>query len=702
MTQLKIAFRNLYLHKIKTLIVGTIIVFGTTLAIVGNAFVDSIARGMQTSLTQSVTGEIQLYSAEAKEPLSIFGNMDGGMSDIGHVADFGRIRDALIHAVPNIAQIVPMGVNMAMVSPGNLLDVKLEELRRMFQNPAARPAAREELKLHVRGILKDTRSRIEADRISMDAYLKGDELYKDGAANLDRALAESFWTDFDSKAEERLEFLANRTAPLLFDEPLVYLMYLGTVPEKFATSFPQFEIVKGELIPNGKRGFLFNDFFYETQIKHRVARRLDQIKKKMEKDHLTLAGDSSLRDLISTNIAQAAEVYTQISPAQAALLEPKMRKIPGLKVVSESGPQALQSLIADFLNMTDENFNERCRFFYSEVAPHLVLYKIGVGDVFPITAFSKTGYASSVNMKVYGTYRFKSFESSPIAGSFNVMDLISFRELFGFITTDRVKANAELEAEMGVGDLGRDDVASLFSTKKSSPVVVAPKRAPPPVRGGEVFFPNRDLRRRIFETQYTSDELENGIFLSSAVVLKDPNKLPETLKAIRSVIEREKLGIQAVDWQSAAGLVGKLTTMVRGVLYFLIAVTFGMATFIIMNSMLMATLERTREIGTMRAIGAQRTFLLTLFFQETFILSVVFGILGVFLGSAIVALINIRGIPAVGDTTSFFFSGDRLFLSINPAHILVVFLCMTLVAIVSTQYPAYRAMKISPLEAMRK
>jgi ABC-type lipoprotein release transport system permease subunit len=63
--------------------------------------------------------------------------------------------------------------------------------------------------------------------------------------------------------------------------------------------------------------------------------------------------------------------------------------------------------------------------------------------------------------------------------------------------------------------------------------------------------------------------------------------------------------------------------------------------------------------------------------------------------------VGARGIPAMGDVATFFFSGDRLYLHVNLLHIAVVFVCMTLVALVSTQYPAWRAMKISPLEAMQ-
>ena len=54
--------------------------------------------------------------------------------------------------------------------------------------------------------------------------------------------------------------------------------------------------------------------------------------------------------------------------------------------------------------------------FYKELAPMLELYKVRVGDMLPIKAFTSAGYMQSVNVKVYGTFAFKGFEKSPMSG----------------------------------------------------------------------------------------------------------------------------------------------------------------------------------------------------------------------------------------------------------------------------------------------
>jgi ABC-type lipoprotein release transport system permease subunit len=689
----KLALRSLFLHKTKTLVTGLIIVLGTTLAIVGNSFVDAVSGGMKKSLTESLTGDIQVYSSAAKEKIAVLGGMDGSLPDIGHHPSFKNVKQTLLSEVPNIEAIVPLGVNQALINPGNLLDVKIEELRQSFGSPTRDETKIEALKGHLRAIVLDI-EKSQMNTNAMDSGIfAGERMFKEGPQDIKRALSEDFWKDFNQNFEERIEFLANKMAPMILDDSMLYFNYIGTVPDLFQQSFSQFEIAKGSQIPEGARGFLFSDLYYETQVKHRVARRLDQIKKTVINDGKKIALDKDLQEKIKANKAQAAEIYSQIDPQQTQKLIPK------LKSYLQSEKTALPELLDDFLTMDDTNLLERIDYFYENIAPHVVLYKVKVGDTFTVTSFSKTGYASSVNLKVYGTYKFKSFESSPLASGFNMMDMVSFRKLLGFVTEERRKESEEINKEMGISTLGREDMEALFAAKDTTTenYTQKPKLLEKLVRDN---IGTIDLAKRNTDQVYSRDEMEDGVFLNAAILLKNPRLLKNTLSQIQQVSKDRNLGIQAADWQEASGILGQMTIMIRSVLYIFVFVIFAVATFIIMNSMLMATLERAREIGTMRAIGAQKLFLIRLFLRETFVLSFIFGTIGIILGLAIIFAINIDGIPAKGDVSAFFFSGDRLFLVFNVVHVGIVFVSMTLVALISTQYPAWRAMRISPLEAM--
>ena len=109
----------------------------------------------------------------------------------------------------------------------------------------------------------------------------------------------------------------------------------------------------------------------------------------------------------------------------------------------------LAQAAGELLRHHDENFDDRYKFFYDELAPMLELYRIRVGDTLTIKAFTKTGYSRSVNVKVYGTFEFSGLDKSPLAGAVNVMDMVSFRDLYGFLTTESSKEVEKLKKAAG-------------------------------------------------------------------------------------------------------------------------------------------------------------------------------------------------------------------------------------------------------------
>ncbi len=103
----------------------------------------------------------------------------------------------------------------------------------------------------------------------------------------------------------------------------------------------------------------------------------------------------------------------------------------------------------------------------------------------------------------------------------------------------------------------------------------------------------------------------------------------------------------------------------------------------------------------MRAIGAQRRFVLLLLLAETVATGVVFGIAGAATGAGVVALIRrLGGIPATSDQLYFFFSGPSLLPSIDAASFIVSLVIVLVVSILSGLYPALIATRITPLMAM--
>jgi len=127
-------------------------------------------------------------------------------------------------------------------------------------------------------------------------------------------------------------------------------------------------------------------------------------------------------------------------------------------------------------------------------------------------------------------------------------------------------------------------------------------------------------------------------------------------------------------------------TMLTGLLGAVAAVSLLVGGIGIMNIMLVSVTERTREIGIRLAIGALERQVLTQFLVEAVVLSLFGGVVGILLGLGL-ALIATRTmeVPFVAD----------------PTIVLVAFVFSALVGIVFGYFPARRAARLDPIEALR-
>ncbi|HVE81405.1 MAG TPA: FtsX-like permease family protein [Myxococcales bacterium] len=692
-----VGLRNLHASTM-TLIIGGIIFFGTLLVLVGGAVLNSMDTAMAKSIIGSVAGHLQIYSSKSKEDLALYGNM-GGEADVEAIQDFSQVK-RLLEQVPNVEKVVPMGINGALVMGGNTIDLTLAELRDKV-NRRREGDASPELAAQIDSLKKHVRHMVELlqkDQKNLAALSTARAQDPENAQAVEKALSDPFWTGFDAQPLDALEFLENRIAPQAADADLLYIRYVGTNLDDFQKAFDRMEIVDGHAVPPGQRGFLFSKQFYEEGLKVKVARRLDVMKEKIDVNHATFARSEELRKMVKENQSQTREILYQLDQLKTADLVDKLRA--ALKT-DERDPGKLLELLLD---TGDQNFQERYQLFYAAVAPLLQLYRVRIGDTLTIQAFTRSGYVQSVNVKVYGTYQFKGLEKAALAGGLNLMDLMSFRDLYGYLSPERAEEIQKLKAQSGASMIDRDKAeAELFGGQPGGREVVAQATPgvidePRELAGGTAgALRRKDLVSRV----YSREEIEGGVVLNAAVILKDPRQLEQTLREINDRARAAGTSLKAVSWQQASGFLGQLVLGIRLLLGTAVAILFIVVLVIINNSMMMATMQRVREIGTMRAIGAQKSLVLWMVLVETVVLALVFGLASVVVGSGIVLWLHRVGIPAFDDNLYFFFSGPRLYPDLGAGTIIAATVVVSVVSAISTLYPAMTAMRVPPVTAMQ-
>jgi putative ABC transport system permease protein len=197
-------------------------------------------------------------------------------------------------------------------------------------------------------------------------------------------------------------------------------------------------------------------------------------------------------------------------------------------------------------------------------------------------------------------------------------------------------------------------------------------------------------------TTYVARYIHGSTLLGARFVVTDPSVMADTETAaiarIRSLRGKPELQYTTIDKaQITKGIDGVFTAMTM-IVAFIGAVSLLVAGIGIMNIMLVSVAERTREIGVRKAIGARRSQVLMQFFTEALILCGAGCAIGWAIGMALGAAVNDFAIIKVtGSIAPLPWAGT---IAIAATFAVVVTLAFG-------TYPAYRAARLDPIEALR-
>jgi putative ABC transport system permease protein len=203
---------------------------------------------------------------------------------------------------------------------------------------------------------------------------------------------------------------------------------------------------------------------------------------------------------------------------------------------------------------------------------------------------------------------------------------------------------------------------------------------------------NEDVHREIFDLP--SDEYD-----MIGVRVKEESNIDRIKEDIEKLLRKKrdvKEGEEDFTVETAQNVVENLNNILLSVNIF-VWVIAGISLVVggigIMNTMYTSVLERTKEVGIMKSIGARNSTIFTLFFIESGLLGTIGGIIGILLGVFFAASLATIGRAALGsDLISAHFSLMLIFGALLFSFSLGVIFGVT---------PAYKASKLNPVDALR-
>lgn len=210
---------------------------------------------------------------------------------------------------------------------------------------------------------------------------------------------------------------------------------------------------------------------------------------------------------------------------------------------------------------------------------------------------------------------------------------------------------------------------------------------------GSTFGNSQDLRVlipiQVARSLFTSPDINYTISImvdKKEVLDQAIDEANNTMRRVRklSPVKDNNFGISRSD-----DLINKILSITQylGISAWVIGIItiFG-SSIALMNIMLVSVTDRTREIGVRKALGAKRSTIAGQFFIETLVIGQIGGLLGIILGIS----------------SGFVIATAMKFIFVIPwGAIIAAFITTFVVAVVSGSYPALKASKLDPIEALR-
>lgn len=153
-------------------------------------------------------------------------------------------------------------------------------------------------------------------------------------------------------------------------------------------------------------------------------------------------------------------------------------------------------------------------------------------------------------------------------------------------------------------------------------------------------------------------------------------------------------------WSDEISFVLWITRALDAVSFFVVAILAIIIVGGVSNAMVMSVRERTREIGTMRAIGAQRSFVAGVFVWEAVLLGLLASFIGVLFAWIFLELLNTQAIKITNNGVRLFLMTNTLKINVGWFNGLLTLGIFSAITGLASLWPALKAARLRPVEAL--
>ena len=341
-------------------------------------------------------------------------------------------------------------------------------------------------------------------------------------------------------------------------------------------------------------------------------------------------------------------IFYAVDPKKYRSTFPNIAMVGGAFFTTDGGPAAGVVLSRFQVENYSKNYSVDCK----------------VGDRVTLLSLTEGGSVNAYPSRIIGVYDPKRYKN--VFNYINFLDIDSYSRLYNFTGVDSSSLPESFNAALATGS---DDEIFGLAGRKNFEGLETGKLVPAELSG----------------------------YTMIAVKLKRHSDVD----TLASELAREGFEVKTASWKEASGFFAGVADIIQSVIYGATFLIFIIVVFILMNTLIISVLERTSEVGTLRALGGEKTLIASIFLWEALLLNGTAVLVGM-IASAIVilAVTSAGGLPLPAIMAQYLVGGGELSLTLSLRPFIEALGTVLIVSLCATLYPISVAGAITPLKAM--